>query len=141
MTPRAPRTFPNRDHRGRRQPLRRRLFTALGALLALAPPLMAGNPQGIELEHLTTEDGLSHSTVWDVLQDRQGFLWFATGGLLQCYDGYEFTSFQHDPDDPESVSAGKPWVRASFRNTRWSISRPATIWPMSSSVMGRRRRT
>ncbi|MCP3962192.1 MAG: hypothetical protein GY719_30485, partial [bacterium] len=56
---------------------------------------------------MTTEDGLSHSSVWDVLQDRRGFLWFATAGLLQRYDGYRFTSFQHDPDDPESVSAGK----------------------------------
>ncbi|MCP5026113.1 MAG: hypothetical protein GY929_07485, partial [Actinomycetia bacterium] len=94
-----------RNRRGRRQPLRRRLFTALGALLALVPPLpgesppsapLRGNPQGVELEHLTTEDGLSHSTVWDVLQDRRGFLWFATNGLLQRYDGYELTSFRHD---------------------------------------------
>ncbi|MCP4958211.1 MAG: hypothetical protein GY925_02970, partial [Actinomycetia bacterium] len=112
MTPRAPTTLSNRGDRGRSPPRQKRLFTALGALLALAPPLPGenprqGKPRGIEFQHLTTEDGLSHNTVWDLLQDRQGFLWFATGGLLQRYDGYEFTSFQHDPDDPESVTAEK----------------------------------
>ncbi len=63
MTPRPPRTSPNRSCRGRHQPFRSRLFTALGALLALASPLLGGNPPGVELEHLTTEDGLSHSAV------------------------------------------------------------------------------
>ncbi len=72
MTPRVPTTLSNRRHRGRSPPLRKRLFAALGALLALAPPLpgesppsgpLQENPPGIEFQHLTTEDGLSHSTV------------------------------------------------------------------------------
>ncbi|MEM7587117.1 MAG: two-component regulator propeller domain-containing protein [Acidobacteriota bacterium] len=101
---------------GPRPPRFRQTLTALGALLSLAPPLLADSPpsvpvprtpEGVELEHLTIEDGLSHSTVWDVLQDRQGFLWFATNGLLQRYDGYKFRSFRHDPEDPGSVTSGK----------------------------------
>lgn len=46
-------------------------------------------------EHLSVEDGLSNAFVWDILQDRQGFLWFATEDGLNRFDGYEFTIFRH----------------------------------------------
>ena len=39
------------------------------------------------------------------MQDRQGFLWFATEGGLNQYDGYQFTVYQHDTDNPGSLSA------------------------------------
>lgn len=34
--------------------------------------------------------GLSHWIVSDILQDKQGFLWFSTWNGLNRYDGYEF---------------------------------------------------
>jgi ligand-binding sensor domain-containing protein/signal transduction histidine kinase len=54
-------------------------------------------------ETISTEQGLSQSTVHAILQDRQGFMWFATEGGLNKYDGYQFTVFNHDPDDPGSL--------------------------------------
>ncbi|MGA2504080.1 MAG: two-component regulator propeller domain-containing protein [Anaerolineales bacterium] len=59
----------------------------------------------IRFENISTEQGLSQSTVNAILQDRQGFLWFATEGGLNQYDGYQFTVYQHDSDDPRSLSA------------------------------------
>ena len=49
---------------------------------------------GLRFEQITTKDGLSQSTVNDILQDSVGFLWFATDDGLNRYDGYEFRVFQ-----------------------------------------------
>lgn len=58
----------------------------------------------LRFEHLTVEDGLPHATVLGVLQDRQGFMWFATSDGLSRYDGREFKNFQHDRNNPNSLS-------------------------------------
>ncbi len=85
-------------------------FVALFLLVNVLP--VQANPENIGLqlggqlrfEHLTVEDGLPHSTVLSVLQDQQGFMWFATADGLSRYDGTEFTNFQNDKDDPNSLS-------------------------------------
>ena len=59
------------------------------ALLTLA--LLAAVPADAtarRFRRLGLEDGLSHVAVYSILQDRQGFLWFATQGGLDRYDGY-----------------------------------------------------
>ncbi|MCE1255007.1 MAG: diguanylate cyclase [Anaerolineae bacterium] len=55
-------------------------------------------------ERLTVEDGLPNATVLSALQDRQGFMWFATADGLSRYDGYNFTTFRHDPTKNNSIS-------------------------------------
>jgi signal transduction histidine kinase/ligand-binding sensor domain-containing protein/DNA-binding NarL/FixJ family response regulator len=39
--------------------------------------------------------------VWSIYQDEEGFMWFGTQDGLNKYDGYDFTVFKPDPDDPE----------------------------------------
>jgi ligand-binding sensor domain-containing protein len=58
----------------------------------------------VRFDNITTEQGLSQSTVTAILQDRQGFMWFGTEDGLNQYDGYQFTVYKHDPDDPKSLS-------------------------------------
>jgi len=53
--------------------------------------------------HLSVEDGLSQSNIYSILQDEQGFMWFGTADGLNRYDGYEFRTYHHDTDDPESL--------------------------------------
>src|SRR5689334_8688286 len=55
--------------------------------------------------HLTTSDGLSQSNVKAILQDRRGFMWFATRDGLNRYDGNTFVTYKHNPSDPASLSA------------------------------------
>ena len=55
-------------------------------------------------KHLTVEDGLSQSTVFCVLQDKKGFMWFGTSDGLNKYDGYRFTVYNNNPLDSTSIS-------------------------------------
>ncbi len=51
--------------------------------------------QKLLFDHLTIEQGLSQSTIYCILQDNQGFLWFGTQDGLNKFDGYTFTVYNH----------------------------------------------
>lgn len=76
------------------------------ALFLWATPVVraAQVEEPVLFDHLTVNDGLSEGTVRSIVQDELGFLWFATQNGLNKYDGYSFTVYQHDPDDPNSLS-------------------------------------
>lgn len=61
-------------------------------------------PDKIKFEHLSVEHGLSHSTVYDIIQDDKGFMWFATLRGLNRYDGNTFKVYINDPRSPNSLS-------------------------------------
>ncbi len=70
--------------------------------LFLHPTVFAqGNK--LEFEHFTTKDGLSQSTIACILQDNKGFMWFGTQNGLNKYDGYTFTNYLYDSDNPASM--------------------------------------
>jgi ligand-binding sensor domain-containing protein/nitrate/nitrite-specific signal transduction histidine kinase len=58
----------------------------------------------LNFEHLSIEQGLSQNSIHSILQDRQGFMWFATEDGLDRYDGYGFQVYKHAPDNPASLS-------------------------------------
>ncbi len=70
-------------------------------LLSLSLPVFA-QKQEIKFEQFS--DGLSQNTVYVILQDQYGFMWFATQDGLNKYDGYTFTHYRHDPQNPDSLS-------------------------------------
>ena len=63
----------------------------------------------IKFERISLERGLSGSTVFCILQDSKGFMWFGTHDGLNRYDGYSFTVYRHDPNDPHSLSDDVIW--------------------------------
>lgn len=75
-------------------------------------------------DHLTTADGLSQSTVWEIAQDRKGFIWMATADGLNRYDGSTFTVFRHQPDQPYSLPTNDiSTLRADRRGNLWVAPR------------------
>ncbi len=58
----------------------------------------------IKFEHLTADDGLSHSNVTSILQDSRGYIWIGTVNGLNLYDGRTFRVFKHNPADTLSLS-------------------------------------
>jgi signal transduction histidine kinase/ligand-binding sensor domain-containing protein/DNA-binding response OmpR family regulator len=63
----------------------------------------------IQFEHINVEQGLSQNTIYCIFQDSRGFIWFGSQDGLNRYDGYGFTIFKHNPDDPTSLSANVIW--------------------------------
>ena len=68
------------------------------------PPAEAPLSQYLRFDRLTAEDGLPNDQVWDVVQDNDGFMWFATVDGLSRYDGNSFKVFRHDVSNPSSLS-------------------------------------
>lgn len=58
----------------------------------------------IKFERISIEQGLSQATVWAIMQDSKGFMWFGTADGLNKYDGYSFTVYNHDPRDSTLIS-------------------------------------
>lgn len=44
--------------------------------------------------HYTSSDGLASSTVYDIIQDKDGFMWFATANGISKFDGNHFATFR-----------------------------------------------
>lgn len=65
--------------------------------------------KNIKFEHLGIREGLSHSNVKGILQDKDGMMWFATHDGLNKYDGYKFTVYRSIPNDETSLSHNNLW--------------------------------
>ncbi|MGA9246225.1 MAG: two-component regulator propeller domain-containing protein, partial [Silvibacterium sp.] len=86
------------------------LLCAIHALYAVAaeprPAQDADIPlRDLKFAHLTTNDGLSQGYVVAILQDRRGFMWFATRDGLNRYDGNSFVVYKNNPNDPDSLNS------------------------------------
>jgi len=56
-------------------------------------------------EWLTTSNGLSQGYIYDILQDRDGFMWFSTKAGLNRFDGYTFKVFTHEAYNTNTISS------------------------------------
>lgn len=97
---------PGRKNRRRAGVLHLLLNVLVITVLALAcfPPPAQAQSGSRRFEAITVEDGLSQSTVWAILQDSRGFMWFGTEDGLNKYDGYTFTVYLHDMSTPTTIS-------------------------------------
>lgn len=71
------------------------LVTHAAAFAQPLPPIV---------DHVGREDGLPSNTVYALLQDHHGFLWFGTEAGLSRYDGYAFETYTHAPFHPNALS-------------------------------------
>jgi len=71
--------------------------------------ILFSNQKNYKFEHISLKDGLSQVSVYSILQDKHGFMWFGTFDGLNRYDGKDFVIFKHDPDDKNSLSRSIIW--------------------------------
>lgn len=70
----------------------------------------------LPFESIGLDQGLSQGMVNFILQDKYGFMWFATKDGLNRFDGYQFVVFRHKPGD--STSLGDNYVTTLFEDSR-----------------------
>jgi ligand-binding sensor domain-containing protein len=96
------------------------LFRVLLLLSIGAQSLWAQESRPV-FKRIPSNTGLSQNSILAIIQDRRGFLWVGTSEGVNRYDGYEFVSYRHDPEDFTSLSndrvltlfedrAGSLWV-------------------------------
>jgi len=76
--------------------------------------------QDIEFERISLPQGLSQTSVFSIVQDQQGFLWFGTQDGLNKYDGYNFSVYHRDILDTTSLSDN--YITVLY------VDRSGTLW-------------
>ncbi len=93
----------------------RRIFPANDGKVWLASPIDGAiHTDGFAWVRYTVQEGLPSTQVWDVAQDAEGNLWFATSGGLGCYNP--------DGDAPETLLLAPPVQIAPYQNALFEFS-------------------
>jgi ligand-binding sensor domain-containing protein len=96
-----------------------RYFMLSGMLLCFFPRATDAQTQNIRFKHLTTNDGLSHSWVHSIIQDRYGFIWIGTDDGLNRYDGNNFHVYKKNIRDKYSISSSS--IMSVFEDSRGDL--------------------
>ncbi|GAB3573794.1 hybrid sensor histidine kinase/response regulator transcription factor [Spirosoma luteolum] len=78
------------------------------------------DPAQLRFDHITVNDGLSHSDAMAVTQDAQGFIWVGTNNGIDRYDGYRIKPYLLPIDNVDGLSNNR--VRAVH------VSRTGALW-------------
>jgi ligand-binding sensor domain-containing protein/signal transduction histidine kinase/DNA-binding response OmpR family regulator len=101
------------------------IFQKIGWLcLALLFFSFSPNEPKSRIRKYGMKDGLSHSVINSMTQDKKGLMWFATNDGLNRFDGYSFKVFKYDPDQPSSLADN--FVQRVFKDSKgliWISSR------------------
>ena len=73
----------------------------------------------LNFDFYSQEHGLSNNQIHCILQDKKGWMWFATSQGVCRFDGYRFTVFKNDPEDSTSLKGNL--VRAIFEDHKGQL--------------------
>ncbi|PZR32349.1 MAG: hypothetical protein DI538_19615 [Azospira oryzae] len=97
------------------------IFLFFLAVSLFLPPVLKA--QDYSYVQYNTKDGLAGSTIYDMCQDKDGFIWFATEAGLSRFDGTRFKNFTTADGLPEveilrlyADHKGRVWI-VPFKNT------------------------
>ncbi len=61
-------------------------------------------PANIRFKHISSEQGLSNSTIECMFQDQTGFMWIGTRDGLNRFDGHQMKVYRYNAADSQSIS-------------------------------------
>ncbi|MEY2924759.1 MAG: hypothetical protein RLZZ337_1307, partial [Bacteroidota bacterium] len=75
----------------------------------------------LHFDHLSIDNGLSHNTVFSLLQDRYGYIWIGTQNGLNKYDGYSFEIYQSDDIQNDEKSFVGTHISSLFEDKKGNL--------------------
>lgn len=87
-----------------------RIYKSIICFLLMPAACIALQPPQPEFERLSEFDGISHFSVYTILQDHEGFMWFGSLNGLSRFDGYQFKMYKSHSTDTTSLS--DDWILA-----------------------------
>lgn len=81
-----------------------KLLSVLFTCIFLFQSVAYAQPDELSFDRLTIENGISNNTIFCIHQDKKGFIWIGTNDGLNCFDGLEFTVFNHNARDSCSIT-------------------------------------
>ncbi|MDP4269038.1 MAG: two-component regulator propeller domain-containing protein [Bacteroidota bacterium] len=71
------------------------------------------------IERITSNEGLSHNTIRNIIQDKTGFIWLGTMNGVDRYDGNRIKSLRPEAGNLNSLSSGK--IMSLYQDSRGYI--------------------
>lgn len=102
------------------RPFESKLLAVLLLVIVAHFPSAQANVSDIQLKNFSVEQGLSQGTVIDIIEDADGYMWFATMDGLNKFDGKNFVSYF--PSVDSSTSLPSEYARKLF------IDSNDTLW-------------
>jgi ligand-binding sensor domain-containing protein/AraC-like DNA-binding protein len=59
--------------------------------------------QYLKFDHINADNGLPQNSVYSIIKDKYGFMWFGTWGGAVRYDGYSLKVFRANPNDTTAL--------------------------------------
>lgn len=88
--------------------------------LIIAATLLATTAAQASLyRNYQTGDGLSHNSVWAVMQDSRGYMWFGTNDGLNRFDGLNFKVYRRN--DADTLSLGNNFIHCLLETPEGKI--------------------
>jgi signal transduction histidine kinase/ligand-binding sensor domain-containing protein len=89
--------------------------------LLLCIMLNAQNNQ--RFANYSVNEGLPQSSIYDIIQDRDNFMWIGTAGGLTRFDGYQFKVYKQSASDPKAIPG--------YKEFRFYNDRSGKLWVLS----------
>ena len=92
-------------------------------------PAVRSQAPALRFSHISSEQGLSNSTIETIFQDSRGFIWFGTRDGLNRFDGYQIVVYRYSARDSASISDN--FIRCIYED------RDQTLWIGTSNGLNR----
>lgn len=99
----------------------------IGCILCLSQ-LAPAQQAIIRFQHYTTKQGLSSDIVYNITQDKKGWLWASSPVGLNRFNGIGFSHFTHDEKDSTSLPFDGSQIISDKEGTLWTFSEKGLFW-------------
>ncbi len=79
-------------------------------ILLLIIPAVSFAQQQYTFTNYTQEQGISSGSILGMFKDTTGYLWLYSEEGISRFDGYNFKTFRHNPDDSTSLANNSVWT-------------------------------